>query len=154
ALDNPGKIGTFALLPLPHVDQCLKEIEHAAGPLKADGFKAQTSYGNRCLGDPTFEPVWDELNRRSAAVVVHPVAPEPRLNMVPGLPVALMESPFDTSRAIASLLYGGVLKRYHQIKFIFAHGGGTVPFLAGRVGAPARTTRKDVAPDGFQAALG
>jgi predicted TIM-barrel fold metal-dependent hydrolase len=152
AQDNPGRIGTFALLPLPHVDECLKEIEYAAGPLKADGFKAQTSYNGRCLGDPAFEPVWDELNRRSAAIFVHPVAPEPCLSMVPGLPVALMEYPFDTTRAIASLLYGGVFTRYPKIKFIFAHGGGTVPFLAGRVGAPART-RKDVAPNGFQAAL-
>jgi len=156
ARDNKGMIGTFAMLPLPHVDECLKEIEYAGGALKADGFKLQTSYGNRCLGDPAFEPVWSELNRRKAAVFVHPVAPEACLGLVPGLAVALMEYPFDTTRAISSLLYAGVFTRYPEVKFIFAHGGGTLPFLASRISHAARG-RKDFAalmPNGIQAALG
>jgi predicted TIM-barrel fold metal-dependent hydrolase len=156
AADNKGMIGTFALLPLPHVDECLKEIDYAAGPLKADGFKLQTSYNGKCLGDAAFEPLWDELNRRKATVFVHPVAPEACLGLVPGIAVALMEYPFDTTRAITSLLFSGVFTRYPDVKFIFAHGGGTMPFLASRISHAVRS-RKDLAaymPNGIQAALG
>jgi predicted TIM-barrel fold metal-dependent hydrolase len=156
AQDNKGLIGTFAMLPLPHVDECLNEIEYAAGPLKADGFKLQTSYNGRPLGDPAFDPVWDALNRRKAAVFVHPVVPEGCMKLVPGLPVALMEYPFDTTRAISSLLYNGTFTRYQEIKFIFAHGGGTIPFLASRISNVARSRKEFAAymPNGIQAALG
>jgi predicted TIM-barrel fold metal-dependent hydrolase len=143
------------MLPLPHVDEALKEIEHAGGALKADGFKLQTSYNGKALGDRAFDPVWDALNRRKAAVFVHPIVPEGCMKLVPDLPVALMEYPFDTTRAISSLLFNGTLTRYPDIKFIFAHGGGTIPFLASRIGNVARS-RKDFAsymPNGIQAAL-
>ncbi len=153
---NKGAIGTFALLPLPHVDASLKEIEYAAGALKADGFKLQTSYPGQTLGDSAFEPVWQELARRKATVFVHPTVPEACMRLVPGLPVALMEYPFDTTRAISSLLMNGVFARYPEVKFIFAHGGGTMPFLANRIGGGMRS-RKDVntyMPSGIQAALG
>ncbi|HKT19426.1 MAG TPA: amidohydrolase family protein [Stellaceae bacterium] len=155
AQDNKGLIGTFAMLPLPHVDQCLNEIAYAAGPLKADGFKLQTSYSGRSLGDPAFDPVWDDLNRRKAAVFIHPVVPEGCMKLVPDLPVALMEYPFDTTRAISSLLFHGTFTRYPDIKFIFAHGGGTVPFLANRIAGAARSRRDFAAymPHGIQAAL-
>ncbi|HEX3971370.1 MAG TPA: amidohydrolase family protein [Stellaceae bacterium] len=155
AQDNNGLIGTFAMLPLPHVDEALKEIEYAGGALKADGFKLQTSYGDKALGDRSFDPVWDALNRRKAAVFVHPIVPEGCMKLVPEIPVALMEYPFDTTRAIASLLFNGTLARYPDIRFIFAHGGGTVPFLANRIGSVARG-RKDLAaymPNGIKAAL-
>jgi len=156
ARDNKGLIGTFAMLPLPHVDECLKEIEYAAGPLKADGFKLQTSYNGKCLGDSAFDAVWDALNRRKATVFVHPVVPEGCMKLVPDLPVALMEYPFDTTRAISSLLFNGTLARYPAVKFVFAHGGGTMPFLANRIASVARS-RKDFAaymPNGIKAALG
>ena len=155
AQDNKGLIGTFAMLPLPHVDEALKEIEYAGGALKADGFKLQTSYDGKALGDRAFDPVWDALNRRKAAVFVHPIVPEGCMKLVPDIPVALMEYPFDTTRAISSLLFNGTLTRYPDIKFIFAHGGGTVPFLASRIGGGARS-REDYAahmPNGIQAAL-
>jgi len=156
AQDHPGRIGTFAMLPLPHVDRCLAEIEHAAGPLKADGFKLQTSYGERWLGDPGFAPMWDELNRRKATVFVHPVVPDRCAGFLPGIGEAIMEYPFDTTRTIASLLYGGTLARCPDVKLIFAHGGGTVPFLASRIAGQARS-RKELGalmPNGIQAALG
>lgn len=155
AQDNPGRIATFALLPLPHVDRCLEEIAYAAGPLKADGFKLQTSYNGRWLGDPAFAPVWDELNRRKATVFVHPVVPDFCVGLLPGVAEALMEYPFDTTRAITSLLYSGTLKRCPDVKLIFAHGGGTMPFLASRIGGLVHTRPelKAFLPDGIQAAL-
>ena len=149
-VDHPGRFGMFALLPLPHVDLCLKEIEYAADVLKCDGFKMQTSYETHWPGDPAFAPVFDELNRRKATIFFHPTVPGCCSNLLPDLNAPMIEYPFDTTRAIMSLVYGGTVKRCPDINFIFSHGGGTIPMLAHRV-ANLVNVRKDLAelmPDG------
>ncbi len=152
---HPGRFGMFALLPLPHVDLCLQEIDHAARALHADGFKLQTNYEDKWPGDPAFAPVFDELNRRKAAVFFHPTVASCCMGLLPGINPPLMEYPFDTTRAIASLLFSGTFQRCPDVKFIFAHGGGTMPMLAHRIGGLIRG-RKDLAqkfPDGILPAL-
>jgi predicted TIM-barrel fold metal-dependent hydrolase len=148
--DHPGRFGMFALLPLPHIDACLEEIEYAADVLKCDGFKLQTSYETQWPGDPAFAPVFDELNRRKAVIFFHPTVPGCCTNLLPDLNPPLIEYPFDTTRAILSLVFGGTVRRCPHIRFIFAHGGGTIPMLAHRV-ANLVKVRKDLAaklPDG------
>ncbi len=153
--DYPGRFGSFALLPLPHVDKCLAEIEYAAGTLKADGFKLQTNYIDKWPGDPTFAAVFDEMNRRKAAVFLHPHTPPVCMHLLPGVNEPLMEYPFDTTRAIASLLFSGTFARCPDIKFIFAHGGGTMPFLANRIGGLVRMRPEldAVLPNGIAAEI-
>ncbi len=144
AQDHPGRFGVFALLPLPHVEECLKEIDYAANVLKCDGFKLQTSYETQWPGDPAFAPVFDELDRRKAVIFFHPTVPGCCTNLLPDLNPPLIEYPFDTTRAILSLVFGGTVTRCPNIKFIFSHGGGTIPMLAHRV-ANLVTQRKDLA---------
>jgi predicted TIM-barrel fold metal-dependent hydrolase len=131
--DYKGRFGSFALLPLPHVDKCLREIEYAAGTLKCNGFKLQTNYIDKWPGDPAFAAVFDELNRRKATVFFHPHTPPGCLKLLPDVNEPLMEYPFDTTRAIASLIFSGTLARCPDVKLIFAHGGGCMPFLANRI---------------------
>src|SRR5262245_56957009 len=70
--DHPGRFGLFAMLPLPYIDESLKEIAYSFDTLNADGEGIMTSYGDKWLGYPQFEPIWQELNRRKATVYTHP----------------------------------------------------------------------------------
>jgi aminocarboxymuconate-semialdehyde decarboxylase len=73
-----------------------------------------------------------ELQRRAAIVFVHPTAsPDPIAHTL-GLPDALLDYPVDTSRAIAKLHYSNTFARTPDVKYVFAHAGGTIPFVASR----------------------
>jgi 6-methylsalicylate decarboxylase len=130
--DHPTRFGMFTTLPLPDVDNTLAEIAYGLDVLKAHGVGMMTSYGNRYLGDPTFTPVMAELNRRKAVVFVHPLEPACCTNVLPGIPDVVVEYGSETSRTVASLLFNGVTTKFPDIRFIFSHGGGTVPYLVTR----------------------
>lgn len=132
-LEHPARFGSFALLPLPDVDGALEEITYALDILHLDGVGLFTSVNDRYLGDPLFDPVFDELNRRSAVVFIHPTHCEAPTETNLGAPPFVVEYVFDTTRAIVNLIFTGTLKRYPDIRLVVAHGGGTVPFLAQRI---------------------
>jgi 6-methylsalicylate decarboxylase len=131
--DHPGRFGLFAPVPMPDVEGTLKEIEYALDTLKADGIQLMTSYGNKWIGDPEYNEVFEELNRRKALVYVHPLASPCSTDLMEWVPDALIEYPHDTSRAVLSMLFSGTLARCPDIRFIFSHSGGTIPFLSGRI---------------------
>ncbi|MBI2713384.1 MAG: amidohydrolase [Rhizobiales bacterium] len=128
----PGRFGTWAMLPLPHVDESLKEIEYAFDTLKVDGVGCMTSYGDMWLGYAEFEPVWAELNRRKATVYTHPTRANCCVNVVRGIDDAFIEFGTDTARAIFTVVYGGVAEKYPDINWIWSHGGGALTALAER----------------------
>ena len=132
ARDHPGRFGTFATLPYPDTEGSLAEIAHALDTLKAEGFCLMTSYGGKYLGDPSFWPVLEELDRRSAVVYTHPLSPQCCGDVVPGLQGSTIEYATDTTRTMASLIFGGAAARYPNIRWIFSHSGGTAPFLLSR----------------------
>ncbi len=131
--DHPGRFGLFAPMPMPDVEGTLKEIEYALDTLKADGIQLMTSYGDKWIGDPEYNEVFEELNRRKALVYVHPLASPCSTDLMEWVPDALIEYPHDTSRAVLSMLFSGTLARCPDIRFIFSHSGGTIPFLSGRI---------------------
>ena len=151
--DKRGRYGLFAPLSMLDIDATLKEIEYAFDALKADGVNLQTNYGDKWLGDPTYRPVFEELNRRKAVVYVHPLVAAccGRLNI--GAFPAVIEVPHDTTRTIVSLLVSGTFARMRDIKWLFSHAGGTIPMLAGRIEAffDRAGNRDRFAPDGIEA---
>jgi predicted TIM-barrel fold metal-dependent hydrolase len=156
AADHRGRFGTFAILPLPDVDGSLREIEYGLDVLKADGVCLMTSYGDKWLGDKAFAPVMDELNRRKAVVYTHPNLPDCCRNLIAEVPRAVIEFQTDTTRTIASILFSGTAARCPDIRFIFSHGGGTMPYLIERFIRLPQTSKNAAAnvPDGVIDTLG
>ena len=151
--DHRGRFGLFAAMPLPDVDATLKEIEYAYDTLKAYGVGLFTSYGDTWLGNPAYRPVMEELNRRKAIVHVHPTAANccRNLDYAPGVTAPAMEYGTDTTRAILGVTFSGDAAQLPDIRFIWSHAGGTVPFLAGRIAGSVRNLkdREQRLPNGF-----
>jgi len=132
--DHPGRFRSFAVIPLPDTEGSLREIEYALDVLKAEGVALWTEYSGKYLGDPAFVPVFEELNRRKAVVYTHPTTPDCCNNLIKGVPVSTLEYNHDTTRTIASLVFGEgkTALRFPDIEFIWSQAGGTLPFLTSR----------------------
>ena len=130
--DHPKRFGMFGAIPVPDIDGSLAEIAYLLDVLKLDGIGVLTSYAGKLLGDPAFDLVFDELNRRKAKVFVHPTM-SCCGNVFPGVSGPTIEFPTDSCRAIASLLLRGTFARCPNITFLFSHGGGTLPSIVQRV---------------------
>jgi 6-methylsalicylate decarboxylase len=131
--DHQGRFGLLAAVPLPDIDASLREIEYAFDVLHADGIGIETSFDDKWLGDPFFAPVFEELNRRRAVVYTHPTTANCCGDLIPQVPAATIEYGTDTTRTIMSLLVTGAAARYANVRFIFSHAGGTLPFLISRI---------------------
>lgn len=152
--DHPGRFGLFASIPLPDTEGSLREIEYAYGMLKADGIALVTNYDGHYLGDATFAPVWQELDRRKAVIYTHPIQGACCRDVKDDVSSSTLEYATDTSRTMASVLFSGTAVRYPNIRWIFSHGGGTVPFLLSRFTvAEANMKDKSRLPNGVIAEL-
>ncbi|MCY1285565.1 Amidohydrolase [compost metagenome] len=129
---NPGRVGFFAHLPLPFTELACAEAVYALDTLRADGVVLMASNDGKFLGDPLFDELMHELNERSAIVFVHPNVPatDP-LGL--GTPLSVVEYPCDITRAGLNLILSGTMERFHKIRWILAHAGGFLPYVAWRV---------------------
>jgi predicted TIM-barrel fold metal-dependent hydrolase len=128
---GPARWGALASLPLPDVGAALAELEHALDVLELDGVALLSNVDGVYLGDPSLADLYAELDRRRAVVFVHPAVPAQRPGLV--YPPFLFEFTFDTTRAFVNLMYLGVFEAYPAIRWIFAHAGGALPYLAFRL---------------------
>jgi len=131
--DHPGRYGFFASLPLPDVDASLAELAYAFDVLGANGIVLMTNWGDRWPGDPDFAPVFAELHRRQATVFFHPTVCDACRGLLPDVSPSMIEYPFDSTRAIVSLLCSGTFSRCADVRWIFSHGGGALPMVADRI---------------------
>ena len=128
---RPDRFGMFATVPMPDIDGTLEAIRHAYDDCAADGVALLASNQGVYLGDPAFDAVMAELDRRAAVVLVHPThlpgAP------VPGVHPALADFLLTTTRAAINMVLRGVPRRFPNLKIILSHGGGFLPYVAYRV---------------------
>ena len=151
---HPGRFGFFAALPLPDIEGSLIELAYALDTLKADGIGAWSSYGTKYLGDPIFEPLWTELERRKATVFTHPTDAACCVNPVPVMSETIVEFAADTTRTIGSLVFSGTAAKFPSIAFIFSHGGGNMPYVIDRFHNQMDSPKSAaLVPNGVESAL-
>jgi 6-methylsalicylate decarboxylase len=131
AADHPGRFGFFATLPLPDVEGALEEARYAFDVLKASGVILLANSHGTYLGDPSHEPLLEELGRRRAVVLVHPS--ELPCAAVPGIPAFAADFLLDTTRAAYHLVANGCVRRHPQLRIILSHAGGFVPYASHRM---------------------
>ncbi len=133
--DNPARFGNFATLPQPLGTESAAEAVYALDTLGADGVCLLASAADVFLGDEVYDELFAELNARSATVFIHPNAHSSSYNENLGLDVPLFAVEFmvDTTRAVTNMIWKGTFTRFPNIKFIIAHAGATLPYLAYRL---------------------
>ena len=131
---RPDRIRFLASLPFQHAADAVAELERCM-KLGAVGVMVIANIDGEDLTDPRFAPVWAAIDKLKLPVLVHPGAPQgvremhmEAFNMIP--PIGFMA---DTTLAFTRMIYSGFLDKYPHIKLIAAHGGATLPYLAGRL---------------------
>lgn len=133
----PDKFGFVATLPLPSVEDSIREFRYAMEKLGALGVKVASNSDGVYLGDERLDPIFAQLNQRNALVIIHPSPAKllPRENVVTGKVMALYEYPADTTRAVLNLLANGTLEKFPNLKFVVPHCGSFLPYMKQRAGA-------------------
>ena len=129
---RPDRFLAIATLPLQAPQRAADELRHAMQHLGLRGAQIGSNVAGKNLDDPELEPVWVTAAELGAFILVHPinVAGADRLSSY--YLGNLIGNPLDTTIAAASIVFGGVLERHPTLKICLAHGGGFVPYQAGR----------------------
>ncbi|MDH5748775.1 MAG: amidohydrolase [Rhodospirillales bacterium] len=132
---HPDRIRFFTSIPWEYPDLAVAELERTLD-MGAVGVMVTATINGRHLIDPLFEPVWKEINRRALPVLVHPTAPFGSKEAEFGIERVLMPGlgfMFDTTLGIARMAIDGFFERFSDLNIIASHGGGYLPYVAGRI---------------------
>ncbi len=131
---RPDRIRWLASLPWQHPALAVGELARAAAA-GAVGVMVIATIDGAWLTEPRFADIWAAIERLGLPVLIHPGPPAGaaelglgEFGLVPAVGFA-----FDTTSAIARICLDGFLDRYPALRLVAAHGGGALPFLAGRL---------------------
>lgn len=129
---HPGRFRAFATVPLPHIDDALTELGRALDELGMLGMTMTTTVAGKPLTDPELTPMWEELDRRSAVLFLHPAGDCAGSPQVEGPLRWLVGAPMEDTIAAAKLIMQGYLLRYPHVQVINSHFAGALPLLLER----------------------
>jgi aminocarboxymuconate-semialdehyde decarboxylase len=131
----PERIRFMCSLPWQHPKLAVAELRRACDELGAVGVMVLANIDGLSLTDKKFSPIWKEIDRRALPVLVHPSAPPgtAELDVMRYNLIASVGFMFDTSLAVARMIFDGFFDRHPDLKLIASHGGGALPYIAGRL---------------------
>jgi 6-methylsalicylate decarboxylase len=130
----PKKFKAFAAVPLPHVDEALKELDYALAQPGFVGATINTFIGARSVADPAFAPFYAELNRRGTVLYIHPSGNGIDSPFI--IPFNLrwaIGAPIEDTTSIMHLVEAGIPQRYPKLKIVNSHLGGMIPMVLQRL---------------------
>jgi aminocarboxymuconate-semialdehyde decarboxylase len=130
---HPEHFIGLGTVPLQDVDLAIKEMERIVHELKMPGIEIGSNVNQINLSDKKFFPFWQAAQELNCSVFVHPWEMMGEEHITQYWLPWLVGMPAETSRAICSLIFGGVMEQFPKLKFAFAHGGGSFPATVGRV---------------------
>ena len=130
---HPDRFAGLATLPLQDPQKAADELRRAMVARGLRGAQIGSNVNDRNLDDPALEPVWTVANELKAFFLIHPHGEILRGDRLKSYYMRnFVGLPFETTMAGAALVFGGVLERFPDIRFCLCHGGGYVPYQAGR----------------------
>lgn len=130
---NPKRFVGLATLPMQDIDKAIDEARRCMRDLGFRGFQVGSNINGLNLSDPQFFPLYAELEKLGAAMFVHPWDMMGQDQMQKYWLPWLVGMPAESSRAICSLIFGGVFEKFPKLKFAIAHGGGAFPMTWARI---------------------
>lgn len=130
---NPDRFIGIGTVPLQDTELAIAEMEYCIKVLKMPGLEIGTNINNINLSDPRFLPFFKRAEELECSLFVHPWEMMGEAHIQQYWLPWLVGMPAETSRAICSLIFGGVLEKFPSLKFAFAHGGGSFPATIGRI---------------------
>jgi predicted TIM-barrel fold metal-dependent hydrolase len=130
----PKKFKALVALPLPHVDEALKELDRVLGPMGALGVGITTTVAGRSIADPAFGPLYQELDRRGTVLIVHPAGASALTPMIADYHVTWMiGAPIEDTISTTHLIIKGIPQKYPRMRIVNSHLGGALPMVLQRM---------------------
>ena len=130
---NPDRFIGLGTIPMQDIDLSILEIDRCVNKLKFPGVIIGSNINGINLSDKQFYPIFEYLEKIGCSIFIHPWemlgSKEIEKYWLPWL----VGMPAETSRAICSIIFGGILDKFPKLKIAFAHGGGSIPFTIGRI---------------------
>lgn len=130
---QPDKFIGLGTVPLQDIDLSIREMERCVKELKLPGLEIGSNINGKNLSDPSFFPFYEAASELGCALFVHPWEMMGEDQMQKYWLPWLVGMPAETSRAICSMIFGGVFEKFPKLRVAFAHGGGSFPFTIGRI---------------------
>jgi aminocarboxymuconate-semialdehyde decarboxylase len=128
-----GRFVGLGTLPMQATDLAIAELERCIRDLGLAGAEIGTNIEQMNLSNPRFFPIFEAAEDLGAALFVHPWEMMGESVMADYWLPWLVGMPAETSRAICSMIFGGVFERLPRLRVAFAHGGGSFPATFGRI---------------------
>ena len=130
---RPDRFAGLGTIPMQDTALAIRELERCMRELKLPGVEIGSNVNGANLDTPDLFPIFQAARDLGAAVFVHPWNMVGKERMARYWLPWLVGMPAETSLAICSLIFGGVLERLPGLRIAFAHGGGAFPGTFGRI---------------------
>ncbi len=130
---EPQRFIGLGTVPLQDIDLSIREMERCIQELKMPGIEIGTNVNQKNLADPEFTPFFEAAEKMGCAIFVHPWDMMGEKDIQQYWLPWLVGMPAETTRAICSMIFGGVLEKFPKLRIAFAHGGGSFPYTLGRI---------------------